>query len=322
MSDKITDDTNPQGASAIIEFAKDFTQPHIETFKDPEGITPDVVAIIGRDQDGATSTAVLGFARDAYRKRPLRRKGTIATTTLDSFIALTNRQSGEQSVIFADNGERPSLTAVINFHAPEADGLPEFCDDRVSYAFPLSTEWTAWKGKDGKQMGQQEFAEWVEDRLFDIGEPGSAGEISQAFAAAASVTLAGPQTMLGLSKGLAIRVEERVAKSVNLQSGEGMLEFSVEHQDAATGAPLKVPAAFHIRIPILRGGPTYSIPVRLRYRVGGGKVSWFFQMHRPELFMLDAVDASIARVALDSDMTKPPADIGCGLPVYMGTPPA
>jgi len=118
-----------------------------------------------------------------------------------------------------------------------------------------------------------------------------------------------------------VRVEERVAKSVNLQSGEGVLEFSVEHQDAATGAPLKVPAAFHIRIPILRGGPTYSIPVRLRYRVGGGKVSWFFQMHRPELFLLDAVDASIERVKLDADAAKP-EESGCGLPVYMGNPPA
>lgn len=307
-------------ATPIIEFAKKWTPPTIGPFKDPEGIAPDVIAIVGRDKEGATSTSVLNFSRDAYRKRPLRRKGTIATTTLDSFIALTNRQSGESSVIFADNGDRPSLTSVLNFHAPDVAGLPEFCDDRVSYAFPLSTEWTAWKGQDGKQMEQKQFAEWVEDRLFDIAEPGSAGEISQAFAAAAGVALAGPQAMLGLSKGLAVRVEERVAKSVNLQSGEGILEFSVEHQDAATGAPLKVPAAFHIRVPILRGGPTYSIPVRLRYRVGGGKVSWFFQMHRPELFMLDAVDASVKRVALDSDMTKPEMS-GCGLPLFMGTPP-
>lgn len=311
-----------EGVGAIFEFAKARTEPRIEFFEDPLGIAPEVAAVVGHDGAGATTVRVIDFGREAWMERPRRRKGTISVTTLESFIALVNRQSGEQSVVFADDGPQPSLTAVLNFHEPEADGKPAFLDDRIVYRFPLSDEWKAWMGQNGKTLGQTEFAEWLENRLFDIGDPGSAGAISQAFASESGVRLAGRQTLLGLSKGLSVRVEHRVAKTVNLQSGEGRIEYSEEHRDE-DGGPLIVPAAFHILIPVFRGGARYSIPVRLRYRTGGGKISWFFEVHRSELFLLDAVTDALKIVrapedAVDASGVPTP---GCGLPIFMGAAP-
>jgi uncharacterized protein YfdQ (DUF2303 family) len=309
-------------AAAIIEFAEDRTKPILQTFRDPANIAPDVVAIIGRDSGGATELLAVDFDRDSWRDRPRRRKGSIRTTTLESFIALTNRQSGEGSVIFADDSSQPKLVAVLNFHGHGADGDPEFCDDRIEYAFPLSDEWKAWMVANGKPMEQAFFAEWIENRLFDIGEPGAAGAVSQKFANAAGVELAGPQALRGLSKGLAIRVEHRVAKTVNLQSGEGRIEYSEEHRDEG-GGPLRVPAAFHIMIPVFRGGPMYSIPVRLRYRTGGGKIQWFFEIHRADLFLLDALNDALVVVKRDEEAKDDAGNPtpGCGLSVFMGAPP-
>ena len=78
--------------------------------------------------------------------------------------------------------------------------------------------------------------------------------------------LSSPQALKGLSKGLSIRVKHKVSRIVNLQSGEGCMEFSEEHK-GDDGQPLTIPCAFHILIPIFRGGAKYSIPVRLRYRL-------------------------------------------------------
>lgn len=322
------------GGKAIIEFATARTEPRIETFKDPLGIGPDVIAIIGHNAGGGTEISEIDFDRDTWRDRPRRRRGTISVTTLESFIALVNRQSippkagvgplhpesERQSVIFVDDSAKPSLTAVLNFHAP-GDGEPEFCDDRIKYEFPLSQEWKDWTQANGAKLDQGQFAEWLENHLFDIGDIGCAGAITTAFCKEGGVQLAGRQTILGLSKGLAIRVEHRVARTINLQSGEGRIEFNEEHQ-AEGGGPLTVPAAFHLFIPVFQGGPRYSIPVRLRYRTGGGRISWFFEIHRADLFLKDAVDEAIAIVRRsrdhkDGDVPAP----GCGLSVFMGVAP-
>ncbi len=308
-----------EGVAAIFEFAKERTQPKRERFKDPTGICPDVEAVVGHAGDGGTKVEIITFNRKEWMDRPRRRSGTIIATTLESFIAMTNRQSGESSVIFADDGPAPKLTAVLNFHGSGAEGKPEFGDDRVQYQFPLSDEWKKWLGMNGHKFDVIAFAEWIENGLFEIGEPSAAGAISTAFASESGVKLAGRQALLGLSKGLSVRVEHRVAKTVNLQSGEGRIEYSEEHHDD-NGGPLIVPAAFHLMIPVFRGGSRYSIPVRLRYRTGGGKITWFYEIHRAELFILDAVTEALEIVRkdeenMDGDRPAP----GCGLPVFMGS---
>lgn len=316
MDDNIN---TPEAVTAIIDFAKARTEPQIQRFEDPEKVAPDVVAVIGHDAHGATKIDPINFNRDTYRERPIRRKGTITTTTLDSFVALVNRQSGEDSVIFADDSARPSMTAVLNFHEAGDGGEPAWGDDRITYAFPLSEEWIAWTSKNKVKFEVAEFAEFIENRLFDIGEQGSAGSITQRFAAASGVSLAGPQAIRNLSKGLSVRVEHKVARVVNLQSGEGRMEFSEEHK-GDDGTPMSVPAAFHIMIPVFKSGALYSIPVRLRYRTGGGKVIFFFEIHRAELFLLDAVNEALAIVRRAEDATKGTAQQpGCGLPVFMGS---
>lgn len=274
---------------------------------------------------------------DAVRERPERRTGNLLAHDLDSFIALTNRDSfAGESVIFADVADRktPKLVAVLDFHdrrngaptprEPEAD----WCKDRVSYAFPLSDEWKAWMSRAGEanKMTMEAFAIFVEDHLFDIGEPAAAGAIAQAFASKLGVNFAGPSGIMALSRGLEIKVDSRLAKAVKLDTGEASFSFEENHLDK-NGAPLKVPAAFHVMIPIFLGGPLYSIPMRLRYRVSGSSVSFFYEPHKPEAFFDDAIKDALERVRRDVNPAKPEgADEappgGCGLLVVLGSPPA
>lgn len=302
-------------AQAIIAFAEKRTEPHIVMVDiDDSEVAPFHVLI-----DGQGEAVSLKALVDEQRMRPCRRKGTVHVTTVESFVELVRRDANEDSIIFADDGMKPALVAVLNFHGPGSGDEPhvEFCDDRVSYSFPLSEEWTAWTGANGERakMDQARFAEFIEDRLFDIGDVDQAGPTAAAWAAKMGVKLAGPQALMAVSRGLTIRVEETFKNIVKRETGETDFVFATAHKDDA-GEAVRVPTAFHILIPILRGGSAYSIPVRLRYRVGGGKVAWFFELHRPEVFLRDAVGDAIQVVRAARE------DGGCGLPVIMGTPPS
>jgi len=266
-----------------------------------------------------------------FRERPERREGTIRADDLDSFIALVNRDKRPESIVFAHRGKLgaqpgPSLTAVLDFHKPNA-GAPAFGKDRIHYAFPVSDEWAAWTGHDGKAhaMDQHDFATWLEDHIFDIGEPGAAGPTTMAFADKLTLRLAGPSELMGVSRGLEVRIDQTVKQVVNLSDGTGELRWAEKNTDAS-GAPLKVPSAFHLLIPIFRGGALYSIPVRLRYRAGGGRVTWWYEMHRADLFYDDAIHDVIERVRASATPAAPKEEggvvppAGTGLPVVLGAP--
>jgi len=318
-----------------LEFAAKRFEPRLLVLEHEDVKAPVIIAPNGA---GAMEVYSVKDQIDEWRERPERRRGTIHAHDLDSFIALVNRDKLADSVIFARNDDKPRLTAVLDFHDNREDqgdeAQPAFCEDRIRYDFPLSDEWKAWTEHAGREnaMDQGTFAAFVEDHVFDVGEPAAAGATAQAFALKLGVSFAGPQRLMEVSRGLAVRVDEKFSNKVNLATGETQFAFTSEHKDA-NGAPLVVPAAFHLMIPIFKGGALCSIPVRLRYRTDKGSVVWFYELHRADLFKTDAVNDTLKRVRMLPEAHQEAKDDeisvklegpggGCGLPVYLGAPPA
>ena len=245
-----------------------------------------------------------------YLKAPERRQGEAILTDLASFCAHVKRFASSESVIFADRtSEAPSLLAVLDYHpaGPENDRAA-YGHHRARYPFPLSEEWKAWTGADGESRGQADFARFLEDHLADVLAPDVAGKGAKAFVELLSCGFASASKLLELSRGLTVRVGSRVSQVVNLQSGEGRLEFSAEHA-GADGKPLNVPGAFLLGVPVFRNGALYQIPARLRYRVNGGSVTWSFDLYRSQAVFDHAVDEACAHAAKET-----------GLPLFMGSP--
>jgi uncharacterized protein YfdQ (DUF2303 family) len=248
---------------------------------------------------------------DRYRKTPERRRGTARLADLDSFIAHVMRFQDSDSAVFAQpDPKTPNLTAVLDYHRAGANNEPRFGEHRATYAFPLSDEWTTWTARDGGDcaMSQAAFAEFIEDRIADIADPAVAGEGAKAFAELLSCEFASPSRLLELSRGLSLRVGSTLHQRLNLASGETQFTYAAQHQDE-TGAPLKVPGAFLLAIPVFRGGALYQVPTRLRYRASEGSVRWFFEMYRTERVFEHAFEEACERVV---QMTK--------LPVFKGIP--
>lgn len=233
---------------------------------------------------------------DEYRLSPERITGIAQLTTVESFIDHAKRFADANSAVFADVADRANaqLISVLNYH--ERDGVPRFGDHRGVYKFPLSDEWKAWTGGADKPMTQAQFAQFIEDRINDVRPPDTAGDRVKEFAVNLHITLANQQRLMELSKGLTIRADIKVTQVVNLSSGEGQLMYAEAHGNA-DGSPLKVPGGFVIGIPVVRSGPIYEIPVRLRYRRGNdGAVVWWFTPHRIELAWDDATKEACDKV--------------------------
>jgi uncharacterized protein YfdQ (DUF2303 family) len=242
---------------------------------------------------------------------PLRCKGISEHTTLASFIAHANRFKDAGTVLFVDVSDKdaPAMLAVYNYNPKP--GEPRFGDHRARYAFPLSEEWRAWgEAFDSEGLGQLAFAELLEDRMRDILDPANATQAGKEQAAELGLALATPSTMLSLSRGLAVRVNQGVKQVVKLGSGEGQIAFEESHDASdSDGKPVRVPGGFVLAIPAFEGGEAFQVLVRLRYRVSGGRVLWMLVPHRLNK-VFDVATRESAEVAR----------AGTDLPLFFGRP--
>lgn len=257
---------------------------------------------------------------DEYLVRPERRSGQATLLSLDSLIAWVNRHKGRSTALFADPDQvNPRLLAVIDYsdEGPEEPGSEDvkarFSRHRGVYAFPLSKPWKIWAAADGRGMSQVDFAAFLEDNIGDVIVPPADGRAEGdaklldtlgSFGGRA----VGPSRLLELAKGLEIHEGARVKNQANLGSGEMQLVYETEHRDAA-GQPINVPNAFILQIPVFEMGAAYRIPVRLRYRLRDGKITWAVHRYRPELYFDDAFAEATKKAQAETEV-----------PLFLGRP--
>lgn len=306
----------PRDLGPSIKAVKDLVEEHFEPklveLTDPITGT-EALGYVDRDGVHAVPASVF----DDYLDMPRRRKGTAVLLSLDSLIAHAIRFKGESSIIFADDDRtKPSLTTVLDYHAAGADSQPSFGQHRSAFAFPLSDEWKAWAETDKKPMPMAEFSAFLEDRINDVlyfvpDEDELPEDLKKFINISGGVSsIATPERLVELSRGLRINEASAVREVINLQSGEGQILFQSEHSDEH-GLPLRVPSLFLIAIPVFRNDGLYRIAARLRYRkTPGGIVFWY------ELWRADRVFDHAFRMACDRVRTE------TDLPLLFGKPEA
>lgn len=237
---------------------------------------------------------------DEWRAHPERKSGTAKVSTLQSFTDLVNRHKTDNSVIFANiDWRKPSLTAVIDYHAKENGSLADNGKHRVLYEFPLSEEWQAWVSLNGKAMTQQDFAFFIEDRIPELAAPHEE-EITY-WEATLGGRVAYPNQIVELSRGLKVNAETKLRSNTVLATGEGELTWEEEHRDHK-GDRLIVPSLFILQLPPFFRGEKARVPARLRYRVKDGAVTWFYQLYRPDLYITEQVERDFERALDETDL--------------------
>lgn len=291
----VTNLANAASAPAIV---------NLDTAGLGEGLPASVPLLFDREEQQFKSSKTL---IEDFRTAPARRKGTALVDTLASFIDLVNRHRDGQSALFGKTSwPDPKLTAVLNY---DSEGAPaRFGDHRVVYAFPLTEEFKAWVGVNGKPMEQEVFAAFLEEHAAELAAP-TDGEISE-YERLFKEKFATPSEVIELSRHLEVFVAAKAKQGIRLQTGERVVEFAEEHQNAK-GERVTIPGIFMVSVPAFVDGEAVRIPARLRYRISGGDIKWFYQLYRWEFFLREQVGYDLKEAA---DKT--------GLPSFEGAPEA
>lgn len=236
----------------------------------------------------------------ALRAAPRRTRGTSAHQTIDSFVAhALHSGNPARSAVFVDvSGQRPKVVAVYDYDAPEGPGWREH---RATLDLPFSEEFVAWVDASKNELSQETFANFLEKHLLDVLDPVLiARDAPSAMAVADSlgITYATQAALLGLSRNLDVKVNQRVEQTQKLQSGEGTLHFEESHTTKSENQVVKVPGGFCLALGVFRGDDAKSvIPVRLRYRVKDQRVVWTLALHRIDEVLRAEVEAMVQRLA-------------------------
>lgn len=292
------------------------TRDMVEAYMKPETgelISPDgIAAPFVITHNGVNPIAPEAF--DAWRARPMHRRGTAVMTDLTSFIGHVNRFKDDNSVIFAkDDPSAPGLTAVLDYNEEGAAGAPRFGKHRTAFNFPVSPEWRAWTGANGNVMSMLDFAKFIEDRYVDIIPP---AVVASTFTSEDDPVkkfvdslggigkLGGPADLMRIASGMAVHEKSTVGDVVRLSSGEGSVTFTVKHETTdATGEKMTVPPAFGVAVPVFRGELPFCVIARLRYRKVSGSLNLWCELFRADLTFDTAVNEAIEKVQHETGLT-------------------
>jgi uncharacterized protein YfdQ (DUF2303 family) len=288
------------------------------------GDKPHVVEVTGLNADGSKVPAFVAFVADgpgkakpvsllpyiseamAHAERlrledavgPDRRKGTAAHQTLSSFIAHLQRFKDEHSAVWAKaNEQQAQLVGIFNYHETGDTGTPRWGDHRAVYPCPLSGAWTAWGAGEEMELNQDEMAEFLESRDYDL----TSGTLRSG-----STSLA-PNVLLSMANKLEVYSNSTARRERDPGTGRVSVSFT-EEKGLATGS-VQPPSAFLISIPVFEDAEPETMEVRLRVKVVDARAVFTLQIHDAERIWRKSFDKVCQQVILDT-----------ALPVYQGTP--
>jgi hypothetical protein len=249
----------------------------------------------------------------ARQPTPPRRRGTFNAATIQSFTDWLKNNTTDTAPVFAagsetlsENWAEPEL-ALIGIGNYSSGMDPQWHDLKAVYHFPVTAAWIAWCNGNACWMTQAQFAEFMEEHLYEVSEPLSGEPLSEAVtrmieSLGGTKSVGSPSQMFEVAHGVAITMTDSVEVEVNRSSGERVLKFTEQHTGKG-GRPLAIPRFFYIRLPIFHGEAPQLIGVLLRYKnAGGGCVQWSYELFAPELVVQQAFEQA-AQVVIDAGRT-------------------
>jgi uncharacterized protein YfdQ (DUF2303 family) len=248
------------------------------------------IAKIGAMQDAATAIQEINgtthlVVPDGYKHidltaaieqagaAPIRKKGAVHLGDLASFnVYVADQGSPVDTYIYADPDSR-TLTAVLNEHV-KSQRATGWRDHRAVYKAELSREFTTWMHLNKKPMEQEEFAIFLEDNIADVVEPSG-------------------EQLLQIALTLQAKTEVNFSSHKRLDNGQIQFAYS-ETVDARAGTGMiEIPREFTIGLRLFKNGDGYKVRARLKYRLGGGKLKFWYELDRAENAIEDAFQAYV-----------------------------
>ncbi|TMU98069.1 DUF2303 family protein [Streptomyces sp. DASNCL29] len=231
---------------------------------------PPVALELGKVHAFHTSGGVhtVDLTGDKHRDTPARKTGTTTVRDAESFLTYWGKHHDDATEVYAD-GDRLTITAILDAHQTDA---ARWGQHRLHLALRTTDAWQQWAANDGKLLGQEQFAEFIEDHLPELLEPAAA-------------------TMLEIAQSIQATTKAEFQSGTRLQSGERQLKY-VEDTRASAGrkGELTIPETFIVGLVPFEGSEGYKVTARLRYRIGDGQLRIGYKLDRPDEVRRTAFD--------------------------------
>lgn len=330
----MSDNDNNSDLSAIFDAAREVHEPGVQTLTPAtESAYPVLLAPNGM---------VLHDLRekiDALRAVPRRARGFSVHTTMESFVAHVLRQKGTNTAAWLGTSPgKAALSVLYNYNDPGPardgswDGVARWGDHGARHDFPISQEFAFWQKVSGQDMTQGQFATMLEEHIAELRGPESAGvramDLARLLAAGdedymegvsteaelqakALARIATPSRLIKMARSISMTVENRAEQARDESGNVSLVYRAAVTADDQRGAEIKrvaLPSLFIVEVPVIEGGQTYRLPVRLKTTIKGERVAWSVSVHRADAAFDDAVKDAAAKFTADT-----------GVPVFRGT---
>lgn len=214
---------------------------------------------------------------------PDRKRGAVVLTDSNSFIAYAKKHGSLANCVLyaaADyESQKISIKAVINDHG-ETEDDQNWRDFTATYAPIQTVEWKRWNEQNRKIVGQGDFATFIEDNIGDI------------------ATIEGMPTgtqMLSMALNFEKLADKRFKSKLDLSGGGVRLEF-IDDEDKDTREKMEFFSRFSLGIGPFLNGDKYPLEARLKYRERDGKLTFWFELVRPDRVFEDAVKTEMDKI--------------------------
>jgi uncharacterized protein YfdQ (DUF2303 family) len=240
---------------------------------------------------------------DRYADFPKRKTGTVTVRNVAAFTQYYAKHADEDSEVFADL-DKGTVTAVLDAHRDhEAHGRGDgdaarWQQHRLILALQLTQPWKDWTGCDKQLMGQQEFAEFLEEHARDI-DPGG------------TVTAA---DLLEAAQHFQAKIKVAITSGKRLRDGQTQFEYMEQIESAgrntADRGTIEMPSEFDLAIRPFDDCPARPIAVRVRFRIRDDKkLALGYFMNDPARVVREAVAEVVGKLEAE-----------CGVTVMHGQP--
>lgn len=215
-------------------------------------------------------------------ERPHRIKQAVEVWDAAGFVAYFLAFRDENSRVLADVNAA-TVTAILDYHeggndSSDMEPMPRWGSHELTLSLKKSPEWLLWMASNKKSMDQDAFATFIEDNAPDINDPSAA-------------------TMREIASDLHETHEMNYGSTATAANGSKKLIYTQDNKSTFGKSDTTVPESFQVRIPVYIGGGLVQLVARLRWRVAGGKVSFWYDLLRADAAERAAFDATRQEIA-------------------------
>lgn len=227
-------------------------------------------------------------ALDKFRLQPFRHDKQIAVADAESFLKAVLHYAPLPRVVHFSISNL-SVTCVLN----HSDGArPDWHDATVQWKLERDPFLKLWLAKADNWMTQDQLMEFLEDRLEDV--------VQNTKPTKNMLTGPSQSELISVISDLRITTDATFTSKKDLHNGNYVFESSKQDKPS-----VEVPSMFYLGLPFFDGaGDGFIFPIRLRYRLGSGKLSFqmaFHNLRKIQDTAWDGVKAAIT-VGLPEDV--------------------